>query len=151
MVIAVNSSMMSSTAGPALYALAGLLIGFWAGKVSGKGSGRTKTRRSGGKKSRGSRSRRPVSVSSSGLIEIYVGNMNYDMDETALREAFAKFGQVASARVIDNRRNGKSKGYGFVEMSDRAEAEAAINALNNKEVMGRRLRVNEARNKQRDD
>lgn len=81
------------------------------------------------------------------LIEIYVGNLSYDMTNEQLRKAFAKYGTVKSARVIENRHNHKSKGFGFVEMIYRPEAEAAIKALHDKNVMGRRLRVNEARNK----
>lgn len=80
------------------------------------------------------------------LIEIYVGNLSYDMKDEQLRKAFAKYGTVKSARVIENRHNHKSKGFGFVEMIYRPEAEAAIKALHDKVVMGRRLRVNEARN-----
>ena len=81
------------------------------------------------------------------LIEIYVGNLSYDMTNEQLRKAFAKYGTVKSARVIENHYNHKSKGFGFVEMIYRPEAEAAIKALHDKNVMGRRLRVNEARNK----
>ena len=81
------------------------------------------------------------------LIEIYVGNLSYDMTNEQLRKAFAKYGTVKSARVIENHYNHKGKGFGFVEMIYRPEAEAAIKALHDKNVMGRRLRVNEARNK----
>lgn len=83
-------------------------------------------------------------------IEIYVGNLSYDMNDDQLRKAFAKYGTVARARVVENRHNHRSKGFGFVEMSYRPEAEAAIRALHGKKVMGRELRVNEARNKIKD-
>ena len=79
-------------------------------------------------------------------IEIYVGNLSYDMNDEQLKKAFAKYGTVRRARVITNRFSNKSKGFGFVEMVYRAEAEKAIKALHDKTVMGRRLRVNEARN-----
>ena len=79
-----------------------------------------------------------------GLIEIYVGNANYDMTDAQLRAEFAKYGIVQSARVVTHP-SGKSKGYGFVLMPHRAEAEIAIKALDGAEVMGRKLRVNEAR------
>ena len=79
-------------------------------------------------------------------IEIYVGNLSYDMNDEQLEKTFAKYGTVRRARVITNRFNHKSKGFGFVEMAYRAEAEKAIKALHDKSVMGRRLRVNEARN-----
>lgn len=84
------------------------------------------------------------------LIEIYVGNLSYDMNDDQLRKAFAKHGHVKSARVITNRHNHRSKGFGFVEMIYRPEAEAAIRALHGKKVMGRELRVNEAKNKLKD-
>ena len=79
-----------------------------------------------------------------GLIEIYVGNANYDMTDAQLRAEFAKYGIVQSARVVTHP-SGKSKGYGFVLMPHRAEAEIAIKALDGADVMGRKLRVNEAR------
>lgn len=84
------------------------------------------------------------------FVEIYVGNLSYDMNEAQLRREFEKYGDVKSARIIENRYNKKSKGFGFVEMSVRVEAEAAIKALHDKEVMGRKLRINEAKNKTRD-
>lgn len=80
-------------------------------------------------------------------IEIYVGNLSYDMSNDQLRKAFAKYGNVKSARVVENRHSHRSKGFGFVEMTCRPEAEAAIRALHGKKVMGRELRVNEAKNK----
>lgn len=81
-------------------------------------------------------------------MNIYVGNLSYDMTDSELREAFAAFGEVTSAKVISDRDTGRSKGFGFVEMSDSSEAEAAINALNGNEVGGRPLRVSEARPRQ---
>ncbi len=83
-------------------------------------------------------------------IEIYVGNLSYDMTNEQLRKEFARYGKVKSARVIENRFNHKSKGFGFVIMIYRNEAEAAVKALHDKSVMGRKLRVNEAKNKSRD-
>ena len=80
-------------------------------------------------------------------VEIYVGNLSYDMTETQMRKEFERFGEVKSARIISNRFNSKSKGYGFIEMQNRSEAEAAIKALHDKDIFGRRLRVNEAKNK----
>ena len=79
------------------------------------------------------------------MVEIYVGNLSYDMNDAQLRREFERFGVVKSARVITNRSNNKSKGYGFVEMPHRKEALIAIKALDNSEVMARRIRVNEAR------
>ena len=81
-----------------------------------------------------------------GSVEIYVGNLSYDMNDEQLRKTFEAFGKVDSVRVVLNRFNGKSKGFGFVVMPNRPEAEAAIADLNNKAVLGRELRVNEAKN-----
>ena len=88
----------------------------------------------------------PASSAPAGdFVEIYVGNLSYEMGDDQLRAAFAKYGVVQSARVITNRHSGKSKGYGFVEMPHRPEAELAVDKINNTEVMGRRIRCNEAR------
>jgi len=78
-------------------------------------------------------------------MNIYVGNVSYQTDDSRLVELFSEFGEVASARVINDRETGRSKGFGFVEMNDDTAALAAIEALNEKEVDGRTLRVNEAR------
>jgi RNA recognition motif-containing protein len=78
-------------------------------------------------------------------MNIYVGNLSYDTADDDLREAFEKFGTVSSASVIQDRDSGRSRGFGFVEMPDPTEAQAAINALNGSDLQGRNLRVNEAR------
>ena len=90
--------------------------------------------------------RKPHPAPADGSVEIYVGNLSYDMTEDQLRKEFEAFGKVNSARLISNRFNGKSKGYGFVQMPNRAEAEKAVSALNDKEIMGRKMRCNEAKN-----
>jgi len=81
-----------------------------------------------------------------GSIEIYVGNLSYDLTEDQLRKEFEAYGKVNSARIILNRYNNKSKGFGFVHMPNRSEVDAAIKALNDKEILGRKLKCNEARN-----
>ena len=81
-----------------------------------------------------------------GSIEIYVGNLSYDMTEDALRKEFEAFGKVNYARIITNRINGRSKGFGFIHMPNRAEVDAAIRALDDKEILGRRIKCNEAKN-----
>ncbi len=78
-------------------------------------------------------------------MNIYVGNVSYSTDDNRLVELFSEFGAVTSARVINDRDTGRSKGFGFVEMENDSEANAAIEALNEKEVDGRTIRVNEAR------
>ncbi len=77
--------------------------------------------------------------------KLYVGNLTYDVDSSALEQLFSAHGTVTSAEVIADRETGRSKGFGFVEMSSEAEAQAAINALNGKDNNGRALTVNEAK------
>ena len=79
--------------------------------------------------------------------KLYVGNLSYAVGDNDLQEMFTSFGSVESAKVIMDRDSGRSKGFGFVEMSSDAEAQAAIDAMNGKEVEGRALTVNEARPK----
>lgn len=79
--------------------------------------------------------------------KLYVGNLNYDIDDSGLSALLAPFGTVVSAQVIMDRDTGRAKGFGFVEMSTDEEAAAAIAGLNGKEVQGRALNVNEARPK----
>ncbi|MEA1882693.1 MAG: RNA-binding protein [Candidatus Marinimicrobia bacterium] len=78
-------------------------------------------------------------------MNIYVGNISFQLSESGLEAAFAEYGAVDSARIITDRATGRSKGFGFVEMSDQAEGETAVQELNGKELEGRPLRVNEAR------
>src|SRR2546423_2550234 len=76
---------------------------------------------------------------------LYVGNLSYEVDSSALQEMFAAHGTVNSAEVISDRMTGRSKGFGFVEMSTDEEAQAAITALNGQENGGRTLTLNEAK------
>ena len=80
-------------------------------------------------------------------MNVYVGNLNYDLSEDDLKQAFEEFGEVTSAKIISDRYSGRSKGFGFVEMSSDDEAKAAIEALSGKELNGRTMVVNEARPK----
>ena len=77
--------------------------------------------------------------------KIYVGNLTYGVTDSTLEQMFAPHGAVQSAQVILDRDTGRSKGFGFVEMSSDQEAQAAIAAMNGKEVDGRSLTVNEAK------
>ncbi len=77
--------------------------------------------------------------------KLYVGNLSYDMNNSALETRFAPHGTVESAQVIEDRSTGQSKGFGFVEMSSDAEAQAAISALDGQDNGGRALKVNEAK------
>ncbi len=80
--------------------------------------------------------------------KLYVGNLSYDVDSSALQDLFSAHGTVDSAQIITDRDTGRSKGFGFVEMSTDAEAQAAIAALNGQEHGGRALTVNEAKPKE---
>src|SRR5512137_1574233 len=77
--------------------------------------------------------------------KLYVGNMSYNMDNAGLEQLFAPHGTVQSAQVVTDRMTGRSRGFGFVEMSTGEEAAAAIAALNGKDIDGRALTVNEAK------
>ena len=78
-------------------------------------------------------------------MNIYVGNTPYSMTEQELDDLFSQCGEVSSARMITDRDTGRARGFAFVEMPNAQEANAAIEALNDKEIGGRMLRVNEAR------
>jgi len=78
-------------------------------------------------------------------MNIYVGNLPREATEDDLRQAFEAFGQVASAKIITDKFTGDSRGFGFVEMSNSTEAQAALTGLDGKDLKGRTLRVNEAR------
>jgi RNA recognition motif-containing protein len=80
--------------------------------------------------------------------KLYVGNLAYGISDSDLEQLFAQYGSVQSAQVIMDRDTGRSKGFGFVEMSSEQEAQAAIQGLHGKEVEGRALTVNEARPKE---
>jgi len=84
-------------------------------------------------------------------MDIYVGNLPYSTTDDDLRGLFAAHGEVASARVVIDRMTGRSKGFGFVEMADRAQAQQAIDALNGYDIEGRKLRVNESQPKPREE
>jgi len=78
-------------------------------------------------------------------MNIYVGNLSYQVTEDDLKTAFEAFGEVDSAKIITDRYTGNSKGFGFVEMPKDEEAEAAMEALNGQEMKGRSITVNKAR------
>lgn len=78
-------------------------------------------------------------------MNIYVGNLSYGVSEDNLKEVFEAYGQVSSCKVITDKYSGRSKGFGFVEMDNDSEAQAAIDQLDGAEIDGRAVRVNEAR------
>lgn len=78
-------------------------------------------------------------------MNIYVGNLSYKATDEDLRGAFEAFGQVSSARVIMDKETGRSRGFGFVEMPSNEEGRKAVEGVNNKDIAGRPVRVNEAR------
>lgn len=78
-------------------------------------------------------------------MNIYVGNLAYGLSEDDLKELFETYGEVESVKIIKDRETGRSKGFGFIEMTNDDEARTAIDELNDKEIQNRNLRVNEAR------
>ena len=83
-------------------------------------------------------------------MNLYVGNLSYHTNESTLSDLFSAHGEVESVRIITDRDTGRSKGFGFVELSDRSAGEQAIAELNGKEVDGRQLKVNEAKPRSND-
>ena len=81
-------------------------------------------------------------------MNIYVGNLSYQSTEDELRDLFAEFGDVVSAKLIADKFTGQSKGFGFVEMSNNSEAQKAMEELNGRDVNGRSVTVNQARPRQ---
>lgn len=141
----------SKCPGHAIVAIVGaLVVGFVVGRLSKRGKGADSKC---GEAKRRSSERKPVvnpeparQPIPAGSVEIYVGNLSYDLTDEELKKLFAEYGEVSSARIVLNRFNGKSKGFGFVVMPNRSEAEKAIAAYSEKEFMGRKMRVNEAKN-----
>ncbi len=80
-------------------------------------------------------------------MNIYVGNLAYEITDKDLETAFSPYGQITAARIVIDRETNRARGFGFVEMPNAAEAQAAIKALNGKDLKGRTLTVNEARPK----
>ena len=78
-------------------------------------------------------------------MNIYTGNLSYEVTENELKEAFEAFGKVETVKIIKDNYTGRSKGFGFIEMLDDSEAQAAIDGLNDKELKGKTMKVNTAR------
>lgn len=81
-------------------------------------------------------------------MNIYVGNLPYSVDDADLKDVFSQYGEVESATIISDRQTGRSKGFGFVEMSNDGDGQSAIDALNDTELNGRNIKVNEARERE---
>jgi len=81
-------------------------------------------------------------------MNIYVGNLHFNVSEDELRKAFEEYGEVASVKIITDKYSGRSKGFGFVEMLNDSEAKNAIENLNGTEIKGRAVNVNQAREKE---
>jgi len=79
------------------------------------------------------------------MTNIYVGNLAYQTSSTDLEDAFGEFGDVSRAAVVSDRESGRSKGFGFVEMPNEGDAQSAIDALNDRDLDGRNLKVNVAK------
>ena len=83
-------------------------------------------------------------------MNIFIGNLSFDVSEDDLQKAFEAYGQVSSVNIIKDKYSGRSRGFGFVEMGSETEAQAAIDGLNEKELKGRKLSVNQARERSND-
>ncbi len=130
----------------AIAALAGTFaVGMLAGYFLGRRARADKAQQQ-PKRARAAAAPSPRQPIPAGSVEIYVGNLSYELTEPQLRAEFEKFGTVASARIVTDKGGQRSKGFGFVVMPNRPEAERAIAAMSEKEVLGRKMRVNEARN-----
>ena len=133
----------------AAVALGGFVVGFVVAKAFCRRGGNSYSKAKGPARREQARKPNPAPVRQpipAGSVEIYVGNLSYEMTEEQLRAEFEKFGKVNSVRLVVNRYSGKSKGFGFVQMPDRQEAERACEALNDTEVQGRKIKCNEAKN-----
>ncbi len=130
----------------AIVSLSWFVVGVLAGKLLPRSVGTTKSRKRGRRS--GGRSRK-VSANVKGNPELYVGNLSYDVSEKDLYRLLGDFGRVSSVRLITNSFNGKSKGYAFVQMGDRATSDKVTRALNGKEYEGRKMVVNIAKNRAR--
>ncbi len=84
------------------------------------------------------------------MSKLYVGNLSYEVMEEELNDLFSEKGQVSSVKIISDKQTGRSKGFGFVEMSTKEEANEVISAFNGYEFKGRSLKINEAMDKPRD-
>ncbi len=78
-------------------------------------------------------------------MNLYIGNLHYNVNEEELKEIFKKFGEIMSVRIITDNQTGRSKGFGFIEMIKEEEARVAIENLDGTEIRGRRVKVNQAR------
>jgi len=78
-------------------------------------------------------------------MNIYVGNLAYSVTESDLKEAFSEFGEVTSVNLVTDKFSGQSKGFGFIEMPNTSEAEAAIKGMNDRAIKGRNIKVNQAK------
>ena len=83
-------------------------------------------------------------------MNIYVGNLDYGLQENELEDIFRQYGEVSSVKIIKDKYTGKAKGFGFIEMPDDGEANTAIEELNGKELNGRQMKVNKARPRKED-
>lgn len=125
----------------AAYAIACVLAGVLIGRLTASGG---MTRRA-----RPTKARRPARDGKEKRVEVYVGNLAYDVQDNDLVDLFKSQGSVGRVRIIKNRANGRSKGYGFVEMRTAKNVDTAIKELNGSDLKGRKLIVNEAKSRSR--
>ena len=122
--------------------MAVFLTGIIVGRLFGRPASGTQ------RQSRNRTRSKPVQTTP-GAVELYVGNLAYEVDERELESIFSKHGKVVSSRIIRNHFNNKSKGFGFVEIAGDADATSAVAALHGADIRGRKIMVNEARSNSR--
>ena len=138
----------TTTAVVALNSLGWFLLGVLAGRKLGSKQ-QPAPRSQPGRQPAKTQAQQPRRETAAGGGELYVGNLSYEMTEEELRDLFGKAGKLVSIRLIENKFNGKSKGYAFIEMANEAHALAAIQQLNGKEFKGRKMVVSQAKSKAR--
>lgn len=159
------SSITATTSLIALFSLMWFVTGIFIGRVMPEGLGLKPSGGSsrGGKSSKGrQRSSRGAGrgdgssrnsgskPSVKGAVELYVGNLPYSMGKKDIIKVFSDYGSVVSVRLIENRSNGKPKGFGFIEMDSQSSADKAIKGLHSTKVNGRAIVVSEAKSRERD-
>lgn len=128
----------------------GLVIGYLLGRRSAAASVAVRKKKDPAKRAKSGKGQPQAGASAPGVVELYVGNLSYDTADADLEKAFSEFGNVVSVRIIGNRANGRSKGFGFVELDGVAAANKAAKVMNGSQFMGRKIVVNTARAKSKE-
>ncbi len=145
------STVASATSLVALFSLMWFVMGIVLGRIMPESAISMTQDETKGRKSnnRGGRQRQNRRNGNARGVELYVGNLPYNISKKEISQVFSKYGDVLSVRLIENRGNGRPKGFGFVEMTDDSTARAAIKGLHSTKVKGRAIVVSEAKSRSR--